>query len=310
MATYRLSIYVNDIDVIFGLFDQIRVYRSTTGQTADRVILSTIALVAGQSSYEYLDTQGLSTYVAWFTYYNSVNGSESGFSEPIEYGSLTPGYAPGFYFQGSTYPDEYGLTYDESVIIDSIRHYIGDLKEVKRDYVNPDNESLYSNVSVDGTVYRLSDPPGWPLKVILDGYEYTNVAEPLVHGYEYITFSGSTISTLSGVLEVWYEKFRHSDREILHLYYTLEYPSPLTSDNVTTEIRKVSTAVALLEAELRELTGSVDGSFAVAGDIRFDPSSILRARKQDLENLRKKLDDLVDEASQAGLYGLSGVRLE
>lgn len=310
MATYTLTIYVEDISTVIQSFNQVRIYRSVTGNQADRALYSSFSLVSGQSTYEWTDSSGAAAYVAWFTYYNSSTLAESGYSDSMQYGAGDEEYVPGFSFSYATYPDEYSISYDDSVIVDNIRMHIGDPKSVKRDYVNPAAESLYANVANDYTTYILNEPPGWPFKVILDDVSYETLANPIVNGYEYLTFSGTTISTSSGVLDVWYENFRHSDREILHTYYNTDIPSPLTSANVTTEAKKLAAAIAILESELRNLMGSVDGSFAISGDTSFDPSSVLRARREDLNKLRTKLKDLIDDITDHGFYNLTGIRIE
>lgn len=310
MAVFVIEIPVNSISTVITYFDKVKVYRSTTGLETDREFLDYVDLVAGQTFYLYYPTEGSSTYTAWYTYYNSTTLDESVFSTAVVYKEIAPGSSVDGSFTGDSYPDEIPTSYSEDEILRAIRLYIGDSKNIRRDYVNPNDETLYGGVSEDGCTYKLSEPPGWPRKVVLDDVEYTTLTNPEVRNYEFVTFSGVTISTTSGTLDIWYDNFRHSDREVLRAYYEVEYPPDITSSNVTAEIREVATSVALLETELRRLLGSVDGSFSVSGDTSFNPAPVLAARQEDLAKLRKKLKELVEEATEYGYYGITGVRIE
>jgi hypothetical protein len=212
MSTYTITIYVEDLTSVMALFNKIRIYRSTTGTEAGRALYDTFSLSAGSSTYAWSDTLGNSSFVAWFTYYNSYTYTESGFSDPIQYGSGESDFVPGFSFVPRTFPEEYSLSYEEKLSVDVIRSYIGDDKKVKRDYISPTNSCFVDNVSTDGYTYKMASSPGWPLKISINNCSYTSLSEPLVNGYEYLTFSGTVVPTTSGIMDLWYEQFRHSDR--------------------------------------------------------------------------------------------------
>jgi len=305
MASFTLTISVTDITSVIALFDKVRVYRSVTGNEADRVLFDSFDLVAGQTTYTWTDLNALSTYVAWFTYFNSSTLAESGFSDPLQYGDASQEFVPGFGYLYTTYPVEYSLEFSEKQIVDDIRLLIGDRKQVKRDYVSIDTN--YENVSEDGTTYRFSDPPGWPLQVTLDGNEYTSLIEPVVNGYEFLTFSGTSISTVTGTLDVWWESFRNSDTQVFWAYINAIKPPWLSNAQFTTTIKTYVAAVSLLETELRNLMGQTSGSFRLDGELSYDPSSVLAERRKDLDDLRKQLDEILEDAVSGSF---SGVRID
>lgn len=93
MATIKVTIKVSDIDDVIALFDQIKVYRSTTGVSGTYSELTGVGtrvdLVAGQSVYEYVDSAGDPAYYYKSSYFNSVSSAESSLSNPIQ-GSVDP----------------------------------------------------------------------------------------------------------------------------------------------------------------------------------------------------------------------------
>lgn len=66
-------------------FDQVKIYRSTTGSSGSYSILDTVALDVDNPSLQtvYDDTSGLSTYYYKITFYHSVDALESALSDPI-----------------------------------------------------------------------------------------------------------------------------------------------------------------------------------------------------------------------------------
>ncbi|HEC67149.1 MAG TPA: hypothetical protein ENI23_17870 [bacterium] len=306
MASYVLTIFVPDISAVTALFDTIRIYRSTTGKVSDRTLYNTIALVVGTNSYDWTDASGESSYVVWFTYFNSTSLNEGGFSDSILYGTAGQKFMPGFSFSDATYPEEHSLYFTDQTTVDKIRDYIGDYKTVKRDYVSSTSGG-FERVSEDEYSYRLSDPPGWPLKVTLDSVAYTTLSDPVVDGYEFVTFSGNTISTVSGILDIWYESHRFSDREILKAYLSEPPPPPMTASTVTTNMLRLATSITLLEVELRQLMGSTAGSWNLQSELSYNPDPILRARQTDLVTLRKKLENLIDSTL---LISMEGIRID
>jgi hypothetical protein len=95
MATIRLTITVDDVDEVIALFDQLKVYRSTTGVIGTYVELTglgtRIPLVAGRSVYEYVDASGDPLFWYKSSFFDSVSSAESSLSDPRQ-GSVDPLY--------------------------------------------------------------------------------------------------------------------------------------------------------------------------------------------------------------------------
>ena len=88
MAAIKLTFIVDDIDDVLGVpYDQIKVYRSTTGESGaftELTVPSTrIALVAGTTVYEFTDTNGDADFWYTITYFHSTSLLESSQSTPI-----------------------------------------------------------------------------------------------------------------------------------------------------------------------------------------------------------------------------------
>lgn len=95
MAVIRLQITVDDIATVIGMFDQIKVYRSTAGVGGPFPELTTvgtrIALVAGQALYTFDDTAGDASYYYKTSFFNSTSSLESSLSDAIQ-GDVDPLY--------------------------------------------------------------------------------------------------------------------------------------------------------------------------------------------------------------------------
>lgn len=91
-GTYKHIITVDRIDNVYSEFQVIEVWRSTTGLEADRVLLHTITLVDGQDVYEWDDTSGEDTYVAWYRYHHDTGPLNSTYDGPIQYGTMSQWY--------------------------------------------------------------------------------------------------------------------------------------------------------------------------------------------------------------------------
>lgn len=85
MAVVTLKMAVARLDEVLEQFDQIKVYRSTTGTTGTYLEItgpgSRIALVEGTLVYEYTDVSGDTGYFYKSSYYNSVSTLESSLSD-------------------------------------------------------------------------------------------------------------------------------------------------------------------------------------------------------------------------------------
>lgn len=299
-----LTIYISDTSAVLAAgYDSVKVYRSDyeTGYFSEITNASTRPAVTISSKYiNYEDNTYYGTSSAWYktSYYNSVSAAESSLS------SATRGIAVEQTALVATYPAEQNLTSTDRYNVDRIRYYIGDEKKTNRDYVSSSCLAGYENVSADGTTYKIDSPKGWPLKVIKDSVEYTSRTNPAVVDYSFLTFSGTTISTISGTLDVWYESFRHSDREILDIFITTPEPAYMSTSTTTSEMYQISAAITILEMELRQLMGETSGSFTLQGELSYNPEPLLRQKKEDLLELKKKLKEIVDEMVVATITGV------
>lgn len=88
MAAIKLKILVVELDNVLTQFDQIKVYRSTTGEAGPFAEITgpttRIPLVAGTTLYEYIDTSGDVDYWYRFSFYNSTTTLEGTASTPIQ----------------------------------------------------------------------------------------------------------------------------------------------------------------------------------------------------------------------------------
>jgi len=281
-------------------YDSIKVYRASyqDGYFLEITTASTRpSLSSTQIYYNFEDTTGTSS--SWYktSFYDSTTPAESSLS------TATKGIEVELEHVDITYPDEITLTSVDQYNLGRIRHYIGDPKKVLRDYVSSSCTSGYQNVSGDGQTYKL-DNRGWPLRVEKDSVSYTSSSNPYVTDYSYLTFSGTEISTVSGVIDIWYESFRHSDREILKIFNTTPNPPNVSSSSVTDEMLRLYASISILREELTQLMGETSGSFTLVGEMSYNPEPLLRQKRQLLKDLEDQLDTLIDEAKVANITGV------
>lgn len=85
MAVITLKLVVSRLEEVLQQFNQMKVYRSTTGATGTYLEItgpgSRIALVSGTIIYEYTDPSGDTDYFYKSSYYHSVSGLESSMSD-------------------------------------------------------------------------------------------------------------------------------------------------------------------------------------------------------------------------------------
>jgi hypothetical protein len=287
-----LTIPVLDITatLAFG-YTHIKAYRSAEqdiGFTEITTPSSLIPLVAGVSTYTFIDGSGTTEhwYLTAFVDETAVL-AESAASAAFRGDYHDTNFSP------ITYPEEAVFTPNDRYCIDRLRTAVGDAKELTRDYISVDTG--YSTISIDGGTHTLSNPSGWPLRILLDGTEYTTTDEPRVNDYKFITFSGTTIAT-PNVLDIWYYHFRNSDTELLRVFNSMTPPPGLTADQVPFELAICMTAVKVLEGELR-LFGITSGSaIEIYQEISINPKGGVAARQADLTALRERCKYLLDEA--------------
>ncbi len=301
----KITITVNDITGTLGAgYTKIKVYRSAEESSGFEEITnagSMVVLQSGVSEYQFID--GTGTTVHWYrtTFYDPNTPAESSFSSSFNGVFYDSG------FPGTSYPEEASFTSEDRVVIDKIRNTVGDPKELTRDYVSATTGTT-SSVSADGHTHSFINPRGWPLKIVLDNVEYVSLNEPQVLDYQFITFSGTQISTVSGTLDVWYNHFRYSDAEILRVYNALIPPYPLTEEDMTFELSIICASIELL---LREL-GLANSTSAVEVDIyqeiRINPKAGLDSRysllKLLLQMRQSIMDGIVDDATGVDVFGV------
>ena len=150
------------------------------------------------------------------------------------------------------FPTEVTLTPAEESIVFQIRQLIGDEKRVVVDDLY--DVGLCGRSKVQGSMYGLEDPKGYPLEVRLNGTAVTSGVEVL--GYEYLQWDTVPGPLQEGSsLSVVYEKFRHSDLEIINTYDTgatnyLVSQCNLSPEDLTSDLLVLSTAYALLSKDM------------------------------------------------------------
>lgn len=87
MATIKIKWTVSELSNVLLVYDQVKVYRSTTGYGGSYSEITgpgtRVDLVVDQTLYEYLDTDGAANYWYKTAYYNSGTAEESDASDPI-----------------------------------------------------------------------------------------------------------------------------------------------------------------------------------------------------------------------------------
>lgn len=311
-----ITVSVLDPAIVEQTFDELHVFRSTSANGPFTTI-STITL-DGRSIYTILDTGCSPQYYYKSQFFNSGTLVQSQFSHLAqETGRYSEYTVPE---TTATYPPEIGLSEEDLEIIESIRVTVGDLGSIERDIFDSsqpqDASGCSTQISPDRCTWELSEPKGWPQKVILNGESKTNLRDPEVVGYKYLVFSGT--ACITGTLDVFYNRFRFSDREILTAFdrsiNLITATCKLTSTQITKEMRIMQASILLLEGEIRDLNaGGSDPLRVRDGDTEFDNRAridLIMARTRDLEDLKQKMRELVECAIWETSYGLIGCRID
>jgi len=317
----RLTFTVDNISTVSEIYDRIEIRRSssTTEPTYNDPSWESIPysdIIPDSSYYTTVDTDGniilsptRSVYVIidrngnaadWYSsryFSTTTSGIESLWSDPVlgEEGDL---------YYNPLYPEEnggYGTS--DKRIIDRIRMLIGDPVGLRREY----GEEAYSSVHPDGRVYEM-DEKGWPANIIMGGIPFNDGTNPYVNGYKYLLFTEDISKSVmvSGTLQtvdIWYYTFRHSDREIMEAYDNTPPPLGLTEVTATPEAYMLACAIDLIRSEFI-LDATEDGATITDEGSKYDPSPGLKARKDLLDDLKKKLDDLVKTLILSGIEGV------
>jgi hypothetical protein len=282
---------------------------SGTDVISDREDVSDVLLSNTYSEYYMTDPAGFAE--DWYIsrYFNTSDQSTSGWSDPIQ-------GEPGDLYYNPQFPPEISYGSADQLIIDRIRLYTGDPIGLRREY----GEEALSSIHPDGKTYEM-DETGWPSYVNMGGMQYTSTDNPSVNGYRFLRFKNyiedvcTQCVTYSGVcgedvikevthgVDIWYYTFRHSDRQIMEAYDSCPPPSPLTTTTANAEVYMVQTAIDLLRGELWE-DATEDGAAIKDEGSHYDPEPGLKVRKQLLDDLIKRRDDLVKALQLTGITGV------
>jgi hypothetical protein len=194
-----------------------------------------------------------------------------------------------------SYETEIILSLDAVVIVNKIRTLIGDEKQIVHDYIGTCKDRL----SGDGCTIEMKNF-GWPKSIYWNSIEETSSSGVIVHGYRYLTFSGTIAET--DTIDMYYYSFRNSDTEIHDTYTRTIIPPGLTTTTVTIDHMIIQTAIDLLEAESWAAYND-EGVKLRDGDTQFDPSPGFVAREKAIARLYKRLDDLVTQYIMLGVEG-------
>jgi len=305
-----VTITVLDATEVAAIFNELVVFKasSVNGPFSE---LETIGLT-GVDSYTSLDVNSTPSTYYKAQYSHSVTMVTSVFSDTAqETGNFSEYSVPE---STATYPPEIALSAQDREIVESIRVTIGDLGLIERDFFDSsDSNSQFAcaaQISSDQCTWELMEFKGWPQRVRLDGTDKTSLSDPQVLGYRYLTFSGSD-PCITGTLDIFYNSFRFSDREVLLAYdraNNLLVSCGLTTLQITTEMLIMQAAILLLEGELRE--AQQKAVMIRDGDTTYDNSRTIMSRTEDLNDLKNKIREIIECARFNASYGLEGVRID
>ena len=305
-----LTITVRSVSSVGTVFDQLLIFRAGSANGPFSTI-ETITL-NGSGVYTFLDTGTSAAKYYKAQFFNSSSMVSSVFSELAQETGVFSEYTVPT--STATYPSEIALSEEDREIVESIRVTLGDIGIIEREFFDSsDTNSAFacaSQISSDKKTWELEEFKGWPQRVIINGEEKTSISDPQVIGYKFLTFSG-TGACITGTLDIFYNHFRFSDREILLTYdrsVNLLVSCGLTESQVTTEMRIMQAAILLLEGELRDFQ---QGGISIRdGDTSYDSSRAIESRSQELNDLRLKMRELVQCARVSASYSLEGVRVD
>lgn len=304
----KLTIQVYDIENVMVLYPYIRIYRSDA-ESGGYTHLAYVELVPDQSVYTYYDVTGNSDHWYRSSYYRD-DSMESALSD------ATKGSVPTL-FIGATYPNEMDFDNSQLVVIRKIRRLIGDNKDLSRIYLDDCSAGSCNFICPDGKTLKL-DQKGWPVYVSLceisnqSCENKTTLLDPIVQGYKYITFSGSLCDNEVcnyAFVDVWYQTFKFSDREIYEAYNDAMIPPLVPLNSVTQDHLILQAAIDLLENMTSDDMIS-DGALIRDDQSVYDPSPGLRERDKTIKRLKKMLDDLLKESINNAIINLTGVLID
>lgn len=328
-----LTITIDDISTVIQTFNtvQLRRWNSTSGMPDtpvtdsmafteysaisgtdtlnEREDVSDVLLSTSYYQYYYTDPDGYADNWYISRYYNDVTGATSGWSYPVQ-------GEPGDLYYNPQFPKEIEYGTADQLVIDRIRLLIGDPLGLRREY----GEEALSSIHPDGKTYEM-DEHGWPAYINMGGVQYTSTDNPSVNGYRFlrfrqyiddvctecVTYSGvcgeDVVKEVSNGVDIWYYTHRYSDRQIMEAYDNCPPPTPLTTDTANAEVYMVQTAIDLLRGELWE-DATEDGASISDEGSKYNPEPGLKIRKQLLDDLTKRRDDLVKALMLTNITGV------
>lgn len=310
-----LTFTVGNINAVMYIYDRIQVMRYNGTSPAPRPVdiadyitisgvdtinsrtgVSDVLLNLNYTEYYFQDAGGDAD--DWYVsrYYNDADASASAWTNPILGESQDVYYDP-------LYPPEIEYGSEDQLIINRIRRLIGDPLGLRREY----GEEAASSIHPDNKTYEL-DEKGWPATIYMNNTQYNNISNPSVNGYKFLRFDKdiSITTTISGMtygVDIYYYTFRHSDREIMDAYDNCPPPVGLTTVTATSEAYMLQTAYELLYSEVFEDSGE-DGAIIRDEGTLYNPEPGQQTRRALLENLKKRLDDLVKSLMLGGVEGV------
>lgn len=305
-----LTISVRSAVEVATVFNQLLILRADSANGPFSNIETTI--LDGSSIYTFLDTGTAPGKYYKTQYFNNISMVSSVFSELAQETGIFSEYTVPT--TTATYPPEIALSKQDREIVESIRITLGDLGIIERDFFDSsDSQSKFacsSQISSDEKTWELLEWKGWPQRVVINSVEKTSITDPQILGYRYLTFSGVQ-ACITGTLDIFYNSFRFSDREVLLAYDragNLLVSCGLSSGQITTEMLIMQAAILLLEGELRQ---SQEKAVSIRdGDTTYDNTRGVVSRTQDLADLKQKIRELIECARINASYNLEGIRLD
>jgi len=305
-----LNIVVDNITDVMQIYNRIEIERAEDEAFTTNVSglynlglgnYGYIPLQIGTTYYRAYDSDGISN-LHWY-HSRYTNPSTSGISS---WSPAVQGAAPDLFYD-PCFPPEMNLTDTEKDIIGEIRLLIGDPLDVNREY----GEEAASSIHPDGKTYEL-DEKGWPICITMNGTQYNDSSNPTINGYKYLIFNefiDVTQIVCSGTkaieygVDIWYYTFRWSDRQILEAYNKCPVPIGLTVTTANVQSYILYTAIRLIGSENWH-DAIEDGADVRDEGTAYSPASGFVFRAKLLDDLKKKLDDLVKLLKMTGITGI------
>ena len=171
---------------------------------------------------------------------------------------------------------------------------------------------MCANVKLDGSMYGLEDPKGWPVDIVVGGTPVTSGVTVLNHEYlKWDTIPGPLVSGTS--ICVVYDKFRHSDLEIINVYDTaahlyLTAQCGLSDEELSPDLLTLSTAFVLLSNDMSKYISEAVN--LEDSDSKFDASRRPQALATFMNMLAKALKDALEAKTGCKLMSLPVYKVE